>query len=1109
LGWLSPVAASDIAAVDRAGKPLARIKSLQSERTLLGLLSHRRNPGEFRLEEPAVHVVLRPDGSNWEDALAAYLQPASGESAVDKVQLKVVGGTLEVQDQAGLNQWRIEGLDVDLLMSQIDETWIQMRLAGHVRAAGTPPGQVSAEFACQAASGEGQTLGAGRLVWQVENLPLSPWATVLQRVGVDIQMQGQLSARGDCQWDPGLANPRLRLEQATGQQIAVRSPQWLGNDTLSTSMLELRGQIDQSGGRWRMENVVLLSDFARLQARGSLPPLTGGSSVAWADLIRDLQKEDVQISGDLQVAPFATMLPQTLRIRPTTRITSGNVHFSLASQNAGQPSFSASLEAGSLAAVENGRPFSWDKPLKATADFRYTTDGPVIDQLRIDSEFLTLTASGRVQEGSATLNADLDVLAVELARFVDLGDFRIAGGLDGQFRWQQAATEQLNASGQIKMSDFHLSAPKMLPWREQQLLIDVAATADAPQGKVTRIPSAWFRLTSARDQLSAKLTRPVDKPSPDASWPLELQIDGRLETWLPRVQPFVDLRGWAAKGSIDLDAAATVDRQRVAAETFRLVLGDLRAENSELGLFVDEPTVRLETRGAWDLAANRLVSDDTTLTSSTVAFRAQQVQLQLPGEKAAVSGTVSYRADLGRLTRCLQQPGQTGTTRLSGSATGVVRASHEDDVTALDWNSDVQDLVYATLPAAPAGTPVRPVSLSGSWQEVWREASVRLAGRERYDHAGDMLHVDELTAATATLKLSAQGKIEQLSTRATADLSGTLDYDLADVTKNLQASMGNQVRLAGREQAQFQVRGPLVAATASAGTIGGPVVPPELGGSFRAGWQSADVYGMKVGQGDLQGSLSNCLLQLRPLDIPVSEGRVKATPHLELSAMPVRLMLDKGPLIENVRISPEMCQTWLKYVAPLLADATRAEGTFSVTLDRASVPLPDSTTSTAKGVLTIHAARVGPGPLAQEFLGKAQQIRTMIDSNASGQTATWLTIPEQQVQFDVQDGRVQHHGLTVTAGDVVIRTSGSVGFDQTLALLAEVPVQDQWIANKRLLQGLKGTTLQLPLRGSFSRPQVDSRALADLNRQMLRNAAGGALEQELGRGLQQLFGPRP
>lgn len=1126
LGWLSPVIAHDIAAVDTAGQPLAQIKSVQTERSLVGLLINRREPGEFRLEEPVVHLVLRPDGSNWEDALATYLQQPAGENAVDKVRLKITGGSVEIEDSA-MGPWRIDALDVELQMSQQDENWLQMRVGGQVQAAGTAPGQVSAELACQAASGQGESIGPGRMAWQIANLPLSPWDAALRRAGVDLQLSGLASARGSFLWEAGLANPQLTLESLTGQQVAVRAPLWLGEETLRTNSLDVRGTAGQTGDRWRLDNVALQCDFARLEARGTLPAQPAGTEFNWLNLIRDLQKEDVQISGRLDAAALTAMLPKTLAIRPTTRITSGNVSFSLASQTVNEPSFSASLQAADLAAVDNGRPFAWKEPIVANANFRYTADGPVIDQLVCHAEFLDVLASGRLSAGSANVQGDLNRMAAEIGRFVDLGEFRMAGRVDGQLQWNQSAAEQLNATGRIKLNDFELSAAGSLPWREKQLVIDVAAEAQTSLGEIATIPSATFDLRSDQDQLTVRLTKPVQSPWPESSWPLDLQVSGRLETWLPRLQPLVNLQGWSASGAIELTAAATVATDRLAADLVRLALRELRAQNAPLGVTIDENTVRLETAGTWDLAANRLQAADTTLTSSTVALRAQQIDLQLPGERTSVRGTVGYRADLGRLARCFQTPGTQPASRITGSATGTVRATHEDLLTRIDWTTDVADFAYATFNAPPAGTPVRPVSTSGSWQDVWREASIRLTGRQRYDHGSDLLYVDELEAAAQTMKLAVGGQIAQLTTQPTADLNGTLDYDLADVTRRFQASLGDQIRFAGKQQGQFQIAGPLwVASTAgtasSAGLVNaasatgippaGPLVSADLRGGMRAGWQSAEVYGLLLGPGDLQGSLLRSVLHVQPLDIAVSQGRIRGTPRLDLNALPVRLMLDRGPLLENVRITPEMCQTWLKYVAPLLADATRAEGTFSIALDNAEVPLPDSMRTAAKGVLTIHSGQVGPGPLAQEFLGKAQQVRTLIDANAAAsggsQANTWLVIPEQQIPFDVRQGRVHHQGLTVTAGDLVLRTSGSVGFDQTLALVAEVPIQDRWIANKRLLQGLKGTTLQLPIQGSFSQPKADSRALADLNQQIIRNAAGGALEQELGRGLQQLFGPR-
>jgi hypothetical protein len=192
-----------------------------------------------------------------------------------------------------------------------------------------------------------------------------------------------------------------------------------------------------------------------------------------------------------------------------------------------------------------------------------------------------------------------------------------------------------------------------------------------------------------------------------------------------------------------------------------------------------------------------------------------------------------------------------------------------------------------------------------------------------------------------------------------------------------------------------------------------------------------------------------------------------------------------------------------------LADATRAEGRFSVALESARVPLPDQSRSDVQGELTIHRAHVGPGPLAQQCILLIEQIRSLIDGRAPGSSAaanaTWLVLPEQTVPFDISQGRVQHRNLVVTAGDVQIKTSGTVGFDETLNLIAEVPINDSWLEGKAYLAAFKGTTLQVPVRGTLSKPQVDANALRDLSRRMIGGAARGALEGELNRGLQRLF----
>ena len=118
-----------------------------------------------------------------------------------------------------------------------------------------------------------------------------------------------------------------------------------------------------------------------------------------------------------------------------------------------------------------------------------------------------------------------------------------------------------------------------------------------------------------------------------------------------------------------------------------------------------------------------------------------------------------------------------------------------------------------------------------------------------------------------------------------------------------------------------------------------------------------------------------------------------------------------------------------------------------------------------------------------------------------------LVLPQQQVKFEMIDGRVHHQGLQMTVKDVVITTRGSVGLDQTMELVAEIPVQDEWLKKNAALAGLKGQMLQIPIRGTLAAPVPDFRGLANLSKDLARNAATGLLKDKVGSELNKFLPP--
>jgi hypothetical protein len=276
-------------------------------------------------------------------------------------------------------------------------------------------------------------------------------------------------------------------------------------------------------------------------------------------------------------------------------------------------------------------------------------------------------------------------------------------------------------------------------------------------------------------------------------------------------------------------------------------------------------------------------------------------------------------------------------------------------------------------------------------------------------------------------------------------------------------------------------------------------------------FQAQGPSGLAIGPGHIAATFQQDVLQCAPLQLPFCDGRLLGTPRVDMAGEPVCLYLPPGPALDQIRISPELCHHWLKYVAPLVADTTRAEGRFSIALDGAAIPLADLAMTSGQGQLIIHTAHVGPGPLARQFIGIANEVRGILNGRGPGASANsddvWLTLPQQTVLVEMRDGRITHRQLVMQAGDVVISTSGTVGLDESLSLVAEIPVRDEWLAGQRYMDALRGTVIKLPVRGTLSQPRIDDQALRELSRTVIGNAAGRLLEQELNRGLQRLFGP--
>ena len=90
----------------------------------------------------------------------------------------------------------------------------------------------------------------------------------------------------------------------------------------------------------------------------------------------------------------------------------------------------------------------------------------------------------------------------------------------------------------------------------------------------------------------------------------------------------------------------------------------------------------------------------------------------------------------------------------------------------------------------------------------------------------------------------------------------------------------------------------------------------------------------------------------------------------------------------------------------------------------------------AAGQILIHSIDLEPGPLVREL------------STVLGTASTVKLAQQSKVDFKMVQGRVYHRGLELQFPEIMVRTYGSVGFDQSLAIMAEMNVPPKWLRQR-------------------------------------------------------------
>lgn len=1099
--WFSPIVIKNLSIKGDDGQQLLDVEKFTTGETLLNLVTRPQKLGTLRFIGPKLHIAIRDDSSNLETTLTKFLAASSTGKPPADVIVEIANGRIEIEHAASNRRSAIEGISLRLTSTagRVDECDLAI---GNPMAA-TEEGEASHWLAACYLPSPLEGAAKNSVTSNTVKLRASKWKldclnALMPRLHSNAKVDGELNAdtsvsvafhkSPEWDWNGSVSCDSLQI-------AGIES---LKRDKLAFDEVAIAGRCALANGRLAMHDFKITTDVAEATATGDFP-LDNSSTRSIQDWLHSLfSNEDYHVTGRVDLKRLAALIPATLRVRDGVEVTAGEAKVELVGVAAdGVRRWSGSVELNGLNATNQGKPLAWDKPLTAHLNSHRDGETIVVDSLNCQSDFLQLSGSGTLTDARFRANGDLAKLLANVERFVDLNIQQLSGRIkaDGEIKRKD---DNVLLTSNLTVDDFAYVIDRNSTWQERHLTIAANATARIDnKSALTAVKTGEIHLASGADGLDVILKSPINLTSNPFEYQASAALKGSAASWQNRIRPFVTTDPWKVKGTVNLTGTVTAKGSSTRLANCQLTVGNLEAVGP--GWVIHEPEVTLHTSGQWDSNSQHWVSPKSMLKSKTLNIDVTDLDYGVNRNGlSTLVGMASYQADLSTISTW-QLPAQGEPSYfLVGTVTGTAGIARQGG----SLNGNIATRVEKFLVATPSHMPDGQLH----WITLWKEPAIQLNGKGNYDGSSDGLTLQSARLEVGGLSLDANGKLDRCSTNQIVSLNGQLGYDWEQLQPRLGPQIRQNLQISGKGQRPFSINGsisPAVGTAASVNTAGNSGLF-DLNGQAGVGWDSANVYGIKTSAAEISASLDHRVCRFSPIDIVVNDGRLHLTPVIDLNRDRGLLVLSKEKVLDGVTLTPEMCANAIKYIAPALADSAVVDGKISAEIEQASLPLAAPANGFLNGQLQVHRAQAKPGPLAQQVVGVMAQIQSILKRQPLGAIDPGhvaLEMPEQQIPFKLEQRRVYHQGMTFVLDNVLVKTSGSVGLDTTLDLIAEIPMRDEWLGSNKALAGLKGTTLQIPITGTTSQPRVDPNILSNLAQQIGGSAVENLINEKLGGGL--------
>ncbi len=410
-------------------------------------------------------------------------------------------------------------------------------------------------------------------------------------------------------------------------------------------------------------------------------------------------------------------------------------------------------------------------------------------------------------------------------------------------------------------------------------------------------------------------------------------------------------------------------------------------------------------------------------------------------------------APLGHVMRAMEPLAGAG-----GTMTAAIEFGWTDEAEA--WDVKIESETESLVIPLPDGN-------------LLQEDRVTLAARARIGESGEISFAP-FSFDTSALGLTASGKLDRIDARMHLECDGMLRYDLDGLTRRAaEWQMELPVTVSGSAERPFTIHMPLDAGWMQEGVASVSVAMEHLEG-----------YGLRADSLEIPLTLRNGVASAI-IATGIDEGEIDLRPRLQSTDERLILTLPAdATVLRNIPLTDELAEELLAKIHPAFSGAVVASGTVDLTFDEFYLPLAADT-----GHEIIFRGTLQLRDVILETADLLDRVRELARIREAA-----YRIGDHDIRFACADGRVETSPLQLRIEGHPVTISGSMGLDGTLDYAVRTPVTER-LVGRDVYNLLKDTTLNIPVRGTVSRPQLGEKEVREAVADLIRQAGRRAIER--------------